>query len=81
MKTVVETATSLSKYLFAEGEVIILNEDNIVVGDPVKFIIADINADTVILYENVTAPKDWIGNKYTFDGIEWALNSEWVEPA
>lgn len=81
MKTIVENATSLSKYLLDDAEVVVLNEDNIVVGDPPKFIIADINASTATVYEGVTAPEDWAGNKYTFDGTEWAPNPDWVDPA
>ena len=80
MKTIVENATSLSKYLFDDAEAVVLNEDNIVVGDPAEFIIADLNASTATVYEGVTAPADWIGNKYTFDGTDWTLNPAWVEP-
>lgn len=80
MKTIVENTTNLSKYLFDDAEVVVLNEDNIVVGDPVKFIIGDLNASTATVYEGVTAPADWIGNKYTFDGADWALNPTWVDP-
>lgn len=81
MKTIVENTTNLSKYLLDDAEVVVLNEDNIVVGDPAKFIIGDLNASTVTVYEGVTAPADWIGNKYTFDGSDWALNPNWVDPA
>ena len=81
MKTIVENATSLSKYLRADTEVVVLSKDSIVVGDPAEFIIADLNASTATVYENVTAPADWVGNKYTFDGTDWALNPAWVDPA
>lgn len=80
MKTIVENATSLSKYLLDDAEVVVLSEDNIVVGDPAKFIIADLNVTTATVYEGVTAPEDWVGNKYTFDGTDWALNPAWVDP-
>lgn len=80
MKTIVENTTSLSKYLLDDAEVFVLNEDNIVVGDPAEFIIADLNANTATVYEGVTAPADWIGNKYTFDGTDWTLNPNWVDP-
>lgn len=81
MKTIVENATNLSKYLLDDAEVVVLNADNIVVGDPAKFIIADLNASTATVYEGVTAPADWVGNKYTFDGTDWTLNPDWVDPA
>ena len=80
MKTIVENTTSLSKYLLADTEAVVLNEDNIVVGNPAEFIIADLNANTATVYEGVTAPADWVGNKYTFDGTDWALNPAWVDP-
>lgn len=79
MKTIVENTTYLSKYLLADTEVVVLNADNIVVGDPANFIIADLNASTATVYENVTAPEDWVGNKYTFDGTDWTLNPDWVD--
>jgi hypothetical protein len=81
VKTIVENATILSKYLLNDTEIVVLNEDNIVVGDPAEFIIADLNAITATVYEGVTAPEDWAGNKYTFDGTEWAPNPDWVDPA
>jgi hypothetical protein len=46
VKTIVENITNLSKYLLDDAEVVVLNEDNIVVGDPPKFIIDDLNAST-----------------------------------
>lgn len=80
MKTIVENATNFSKYLLDNTEVVVLNEDNIVVGDPAKFIIDDLNASTVTVYEGVTAPVDWIGNKYTFNGTNWTPNPNWFDP-
>ena len=79
MKTIVEKSTSISKYLFDAAEIVVLNDDNIVVGNPVEFIIGDLNASSVTVYEDVTAPAEWMGNKYTFDGIDWTLNPDWVE--
>ena len=81
MKTIVETASGLSKYLLADDVTIVSNADNIVVGDPAQFIIGDLNSGNVTITENVTnAPDDWSGNKYTFDGTTWTLNPDWVDP-
>ena len=81
MKTIVETATGLSKYLLEDDVSVTANSDHIVVGDPIKFIVADLNASTVTITENVTnAPSDWTGNKYTFDGTTWTQDPNWVEP-
>jgi hypothetical protein len=81
MKTIVETATGLSKYLLEDTVTVTLNDDAIVVGDPAMFIVADLNADNAVVYEGVTAPADWTGNKYTFDGSDWTLNPDWIDPA
>lgn len=81
MKTIVETSTKLSKYLLADDVTITSNSDNLVVGDPAQFIVADLNAGSVTITENVTnAPSDWIGNKYKFDSGTWSANPDWVEP-
>lgn len=80
MKTIVETATGLSKYLLGDSEIITMNADHIVVGSPPRFIIGDLSNNSVAVYEGVTAPVDWVGNKYTFDGTAWVLNPSWVEP-
>ena len=80
MKTIVETATGLSKYLLADDLAVAMNADDVIVGDPPQFIVADLSAGNAALYEGVTAPDDWIGNKYIFDGDAWTLNPAWIEP-
>lgn len=81
MKTIVETATGLSKYLLDDSVAITTNSDHIVVGDPAQFIIGDLNSSNATITENVTnAPSDWTGNKYTFDGTTWTQNPDWVDP-
>jgi hypothetical protein len=81
MKTIIETATGLSKYLLDDSVAITTNSDHIVVGDPAQFIINDLNSSNATITENVTnAPSDWIGNKYTFDGTTWTQNPDWVDP-
>lgn len=81
MKTIVEIETKLSKYLLDDAEAITANADTIVVGEPPQFIVADLNAGNTVVYGDVTAPDDWIGNKYTFDGTDWAVNPDWVAPS
>jgi len=81
MKTIVETSTKLSKYLLADDVTITATSDNITVGDPAQFIIADLNSGNTTITENVTnAPEDWTGNKYFLDGTTWSANSDWVDP-
>ena len=80
MKTIVETSTKLSKYLLADDVTITATSDNITVGDPAQFIIADLNSSNATITENVTnAPSDWVGNKYKLDGTTWSANSDWVD--
>jgi hypothetical protein len=82
MKTIVETSTKLSKYLLADDVVITATANNITVGDPPQFIIADLNSTTVTVTDNVTnAPSDWTGNKYKLDGTTWSANPDWVDPS
>ena len=81
MKTIVEKSTGVSKYLFEDDETLIVTEDNITVGNPVRFRVHDLNSNNTTITENVTnAPSDWYGCKYTFDGTTWAANPDWVEP-
>ena len=81
MKTIVETSTGLSKYLLADDVVITATANDITVGDPAQFIIADLNSSNATITENVTnAPEDWVGNKYKLDGTTWSANPDWVDP-
>jgi len=81
MKTIVETSTKLSKYLLADDVAITATSDDITVGDPAQFIIADLNSGNTTITENVTnAPDDWKGNKYFLDGTTWSANPDWVDP-
>jgi len=80
MKTIVETSTGISKYLLADTVVLSVTAENIVVGQPVSFIVADLSSSNAVVHEGVTAPDDWTGGKYLFDGTDWTQNPNWVEP-
>jgi hypothetical protein len=81
VKTIVETATNLSKYLLEDDVTVTSTPTEITVGDPAQFVVCDLNSDNATVVENVTnAPSDWTGNKYTFDGTTWTQNPNWVEP-
>ena len=77
MKTIVETTTGLSKYVFEDAAEVAMSSDNIVTPN---FIIGDLNSNNSTMHEGVTPPDDWMGNKYTFDGTTWTANPDWVEP-
>jgi hypothetical protein len=32
------------------------------------------------LHTGVTAPADWQGNRYEFDGSDWTEVADWVDP-
>lgn len=86
MKTIVEDATNLSKYLFEDSKPVTMEAGRITVGDTSApdFYIGDLTSETATLYENVTdSPADWAGNKYTYDpdaDPAWAQDSNWVDP-
>ena len=42
--------------------------------------IGDLNSSNATVHEGVTAPGDWQGNRYTFDGSSWTEVSGWVDP-
>lgn len=79
MKTLVKNNTSL--YVFEDSEALTITSDHIIVGNPVKFTIADCNSGNTEVFEQVTPPADWTGHKYFFDGTTWTENPDWVDPA
>jgi len=78
MKTL--TKDGLSLYLFDNNETLLIGFDKITVGNPAQFIIGDCNSGNTVLHEGVTGPQSWTGGKFFFDGTEWTLNPNWVEP-
>ena len=80
MKTIVKNEGNISIYIFSDETEINLLDDRVEVGSPIILVISDHNAQTVTVYDNATPPEDWRGWKYTFDGSEWALNPDYIEP-
>lgn len=76
MKTL--TKNNISLYIFDDNEKIIRTPENIMVGDPIKFIISDCNLNNSYIHENVVLPQDWERMKYSFDGNEWIINESWT---
>ena len=77
MKTIIETSTNLSKYVFDDDQNITVNAANITCPD---FTIGDMNASNATIVEGVTAPDDWVGDKFTYSDGDWAVNPNYVEP-
>jgi len=77
MKTVVQRTTNLSKYVFDDDvELVMYNEMMLTP----NFIVNDLNNTNAIIYEDVSPPENWVGNRYTFDGTDWTANDDWVDP-
>ena len=74
------TKDNSSCYLYDDSEIINIQNDMTIVGDPAILIIADINTENGKVYQNVTPPTDWEGNKYMFDGIDWSISPDYVAP-
>ena len=69
MKTLVENATGVSKYVFADDAAVILTADKITTPN---FVIGDLNSTNTTLVDNVTPPIDWEGGKYIFNNGAWS---------
>ena len=78
MKTLVKDGKSI--YLFEDNVSVALSDTNITVGDPAILIIGDCSSTDTVLHEGVTAPDDWYGHKYTYDGTTWTVVAGWVDP-
>jgi hypothetical protein len=80
MQTIIKDGVSV--YLFSDERKVNLNVNKTVVkeadagdtkGKRQTFHIADCDQNNATLIKNVTAPEDWEGGKYFFDGITWTL--------
>jgi hypothetical protein len=82
MKTIIETATNSSKFLFDDDKQINITDAQINVGDPASldFIIGSMNANNATLIEGVTEPDDYVGCKYNYVNDAWELCPDWVDP-
>jgi len=80
MKTIIDNETKTSKYLVADDYVIESSESSITMGDPVDFIIGDLNSTNSTIIEGVSEPDDWFGCKYTYADGTFTLVDGWVDP-
>jgi len=77
MKTIIETATNVSKYIFDDEQDLVVTADNITCPD---FVIGDMHSGNAQVIADVTPPEDWSGCKYLLIGREWSANPNWSEP-
>lgn len=77
MKALVEKYTGEVKFVFADNVPLVFQIDRIIAPE---LIMLNMDNDNTTVYENVTPPEDWIGCKYLFDGTNWTLNPNWVDP-
>lgn len=75
MKTIIEKATRISHYIFADDVKLVANKDNIVAPE---FNIGHLDSERGEIIENVTPPEDWISGMYFFDNGQWIINPEGV---
>jgi hypothetical protein len=75
MQTIVKDGVSL--YLFADNATLSISDENIITPD---FVVSDCNSANSVVQQGVTAPDDWVGGKYCFDGSSWTINPLWVDP-
>ena len=80
MKTIIDNESRTSKYLVADDYVINATETQTSMGDPVDFIIGDLNSTNSTVIEGVTEPDDWFGCKYTYADGTFTLVEGWVDP-
>lgn len=80
MKTIVRNFNRLSLYLLKDDVLVHASNTNITVGNPVQFIIGDLNDSNSTIYTVSDVPTDWIGEKYLYKNNEWSLNPDYAEP-
>ena len=80
MKTLCINQSTVSAYAFDDDQTVIQTPENTIVGNPAEFIIGDCNQDNSTLYKAITLPTDWMPTKYLFNGTDWTLNPDYVEP-
>lgn len=79
-KTLTFNGNNHSAWLFDDSKQLTITETKIHVGDPsnVDFNIGDMDSTNSTLHEGVTAPANWQGHRYTFDGSTWAEIPAWA---
>ena len=80
MKIIVRNIDNAAIYCLADDEIVSLNKEQMIIGNPPKFLVNDCNNENVTIYDGITAPDDWRGEKYLYVDGEWLLNPDYIEP-
>ena len=77
MQTITFNDSNISAYTFEDADTVTATAENITCP---SFIIGDMNSSNATVHTDVTAPADWQGGKYLFDGTSWTSNENWTDP-
>ena len=80
MKTLVNLDSNISLFIFEDAEIVDIQADKTLVGNPPSMVISDCNSTNVSLIESVTPPDDYLEWKYLYTVDNgWVLNPAWVD--
>jgi len=79
MKLLVNKENGYVVFAFTDDKVIVLLDDQVLVGNPLEFNIGCFNSSNAVIYENITLPEGWKEHKYSFDGTTWAINEGYLD--
>lgn len=81
-KAIVFNADNRCPYVFDDSVTITPAADRLQVRNNGghDFDIGDMNSSNATVHEGATAPADWKGNRYTYDGTTWTEVAGWVDP-
>jgi len=72
MKTIVETATGVSVYMFNDENAPEITAEHVVFNGQVVDTL--LNSSNASIVENINPPNDWIGRKYILNNGAWTQN-------
>jgi len=77
MKTLIETTSKISKFIFEDDVEITLTPEQIITPE---YTIGDMDSSNSTLIENITdTPQDWIGHKYMYENNKWKRSPSWMD--
>jgi hypothetical protein len=77
MKILVENETNLCKFIWDNGYTVTQTDTSTTTDEQN---ILDMTIDNSTIYDDVTPPEDFAVNKYFYDGQNFTLNEEYIDP-